>query len=98
MDKNFSSNTSSRKDDHLKICIENDVKYENVSSGFDNYIIRPNILTEISPNDVDLSTTLLGKSIDNRLLLVAYTEREDIIRLISAREATRKERKDYEEG
>lgn len=41
---------------------------------------------------------IIGLSTDNRLLLVAYTEREDTIRLISAREATRKERKDYEEG
>ena len=41
---------------------------------------------------------IIGQSTDNRLLLVAYTEREDTIRLISAREATRKERKNYEEG
>ncbi len=41
---------------------------------------------------------IIGQSIANRLILVAYTEREDAIRLISAREATRKERKNYEEG
>ena len=73
MDQNFSSNTSSRKDEHLKICIENDVKYENVSSGFDNYIIRPNILTEISLDDVDLSTTFLDKSMDSPLLIAGMT-------------------------
>jgi uncharacterized protein len=41
---------------------------------------------------------IIGLSLNNRLLLVAYTEIEDAIRLISAREATRRERKDYEEG
>ena len=41
---------------------------------------------------------IIGQSKENRLLLVAYTEREDAIRLVSAREATRKERKNYEEG
>lgn len=41
---------------------------------------------------------IVGKSITNRLLLVSYAERENAIRLISAREATRRERKDYEEG
>ena len=41
---------------------------------------------------------IIGKSMKNRLLLVGYTEREKAIRLISAREATRGERKDYEEG
>jgi isopentenyl-diphosphate delta-isomerase len=73
MDQNFSSNTTSRKDEHLKICIEKDVKYESVASGFDNYTIRPNILTEISPDDIDLSTTLLGKSMDAPLLIAGMT-------------------------
>ena len=40
----------------------------------------------------------IGLSVNKRILLVSYTEREDRIRLISAREATRKEKKDYEEG
>jgi hypothetical protein len=39
---------------------------------------------------------MIGISAQNRLLMVAYTERGDLIRLISAREATRKERKAYE--
>jgi len=40
---------------------------------------------------------MIGMSLKNRLLLVAYTERGDILRLISAREATRVERKAYEQ-
>ena len=39
-----------------------------------------------------------GISRRNRLLLVSYTERGDIIRIISAREATRAEKQVYEEG
>ena len=39
-----------------------------------------------------------GVSSRGRLLVVAHTEREDIIRIISAREATRPERRIYEEG
>ncbi|MGH8579848.1 MAG: BrnT family toxin [Gammaproteobacteria bacterium] len=41
---------------------------------------------------------IIGESRQRRLLLVSYTERGNIIRLISAREATRTERKVYEEG
>ena len=41
---------------------------------------------------------ILGESRQGRFLLVSYTERGNIIRLISAREATRMERKVYEEG
>jgi uncharacterized protein len=39
----------------------------------------------------------VGRSGRNRLLLVAHTEREDHIRIISARELTRSEREAYEE-
>jgi uncharacterized DUF497 family protein len=38
----------------------------------------------------------MGQSSAGRLLVVAYTEREGRIRLISAREATARERKSYE--
>lgn len=40
----------------------------------------------------------IGASNRGRLLLVSYTERGNIIRLISAREVTRAEREAYEEG
>jgi uncharacterized protein len=41
---------------------------------------------------------IVGHSVGNRLLVVCFTERApDVIRIISARLATRKERKDYEE-
>jgi uncharacterized protein len=39
---------------------------------------------------------LLGESKPGRLLLVAYTERQNVTRLISAREATKRERRMYE--
>ncbi len=40
---------------------------------------------------------IIGESRLNRLLVVSYTERRSKIRLISAREATRKEKEAYEE-
>ena len=40
----------------------------------------------------------LGKSDAGRLLVVAYTERGGKTRIINAREATPKERRDYESG
>ena len=39
-----------------------------------------------------------GRSASGRLLVVAHAERQDVLRLISARPATRRERKIYEEG
>lgn len=40
---------------------------------------------------------IIGRSSRGRLLFVAYTERAESVRLISAREATRRERRDYEQ-
>jgi len=42
---------------------------------------------------------IIGHSIKRRLLLVCFTEvAKDVVRIFSARKATRKERKDYEEN
>jgi uncharacterized protein len=41
---------------------------------------------------------IIGISIQRRLLIVSYTERENSTRLISARETTRSEQEAYEEG
>jgi uncharacterized DUF497 family protein len=41
---------------------------------------------------------LIGESDKRRLLVVMFTERGEAIHLISARRATRRERKDYEEA
>ena len=39
---------------------------------------------------------IIGYSKRDRLLVVAFIERDDVIRMISARKADREERKDYE--
>lgn len=41
---------------------------------------------------------IIGMSEAERLLIVSYTERDDGLRIISARELTAAERKVYEEG
>ena len=41
---------------------------------------------------------IIGQSHKGRLLIVSYTEQNDMIRLIIARGTTRKERKAYENG
>jgi uncharacterized protein len=59
----------------------------------------PNSLTVSDPDHsaTEERLILLGLSTRSRLLIVAHTERGDVIRLISARKATRKERTTYEE-
>ena len=40
----------------------------------------------------------MGTSVEGRLLIVSHTDRGNLIRIISARLAGRRERKDYEDG
>jgi hypothetical protein len=48
---------------------------------------------------LQISSIIIGHSVNNRLLLVCFTERpKEIIRIISARLPTKKERKAYEEN
>ena len=47
----------------------------------------------------ELREIIIGPSSDDRLLLVSFTEREiGLVRIISARFATKRERNDYEEN
>ena len=60
----------------------------------------PLALTGFDPDhstDEDRFITM-GHAITERLLIVCHTDREQRIRIISARVATRYERKDYEDG
>lgn len=60
----------------------------------------PLALTGYDPghgDDEDRYITM-GTSAAGRLLIVSHTDRGDKVRLISAREASRRERKDYEDG
>lgn len=49
-------------------------------------------------SDVEDRFVLIGNSYKNRLLVIIHTEREDKIRIISARKSTKNERKQYEEN
>jgi uncharacterized protein len=46
----------------------------------------------------EIRLTLIGTSHKNRILVVVHTERGDRIRLISARKASRRERRYYEKN
>jgi hypothetical protein len=49
-------------------------------------------------SEVEFRFLTFGLSSTGRILVVAHTERDEAIRLISARPATRSERRAYEEG
>lgn len=69
------------------------VTFEEAATAFAD----PQSLTEFDPDHSENEDRflLLGASHAGRLLVVAHTDRSDIVRLISARIATRRERKTY---
>lgn len=55
------------------------------------------LITEDQEHSIgELRLRAIGYSETSRVLVVVYTERADVIRIISAREATRREKKAYE--
>jgi isopentenyl-diphosphate delta-isomerase len=50
-----------RKSDHIRINLRNDVGFKDISTGFERYRFVHCALPELDLEDVDISTTLLGK-------------------------------------
>ena len=63
----------SRKADHIRICLEEDVSGQGVSSGFDRYVFVHQALPEIDLRDVDTSLRLWGRQLRLPLLISSMT-------------------------
>ena len=72
------------------------VSFEEASTAFGD----PLSLTIHDPyySEDEARFVLMGQSFTGRLLVVVHSELEEGIRIISAREATRRERRTYEQG
>ncbi len=71
------------------------VTFEEAETAFDDPFARVGYDPDHSLEEHRL--ILIGHSVGDRLLFIAFTERRGRIRIISARKATRNERKGYEE-
>ena len=68
-----SEQTSKRKKDHLKICLNEDVSYRYKTTGFEEYDFEHYCITEADYNKIDLSTKLFGKKINYPFLISSMT-------------------------
>ena len=70
------------------------ISFDEATSVFDD----PLFLTFADPEHSlqEQRFLIMGESARGRLLVISYTDRKDITRLVSVRPATRKERKAYE--
>ena len=72
------------------------VSFEEAKAVFDNPLAV--IFDDEAHSIGEQREIIIGHSRQNRLLLVAFTERFGNVRIISVRLATRQERKDYEQN
>lgn len=79
------TNTQSRKADHLRICLEEDVQFNRLTNGFDKYHFRHTCLPEIDLQDIDLSTQFLNKKLNYPLLISSMTGGTEQAKLINYR-------------
>jgi len=68
----MSSLTKSRKDDHIRICLDKDVEFRK-ANGFEHIELEHRALPEIGRDDIDLKTKFLGKKFSSPLFIEAIT-------------------------
>ena len=67
------SNTQTRKTDHLRICLEEDVQFRTLTNGLDNYRFTHCCLPELDYPEIDLTTSFFGKELGAPLLISSMT-------------------------
>lgn len=68
----MSSITKSRKDEHIRICLEKPVEFIK-SNGFEHVELEHKALPEIDKDEIDLRTQFLGKKFSSPLFIEAMT-------------------------
>ncbi len=77
--------TQSRKADHLRICLDEDVQFHQTTHGLERYRFSHCCLPELDRQDIDLSTRFLGKSLGSPLLISSMTGGTEQARMINYR-------------
>lgn len=77
--------TQSRKADHLRVCLEDDVQFRRNSNGLEHYRFRHCCLPELSWGDIDFSTQMFGKPLQAPILISSMTGGTDFAKTINHR-------------
>ena len=79
------SNTQTRKADHLRICLEEDVQFRANTNGLERYRFTHSCLPELNDREIDLKTTFLRKELSAPLLISSMTGGTDTAKTINYR-------------
>ncbi|WP_341739773.1 type 2 isopentenyl-diphosphate Delta-isomerase [Microcoleus sp. CAWBG640] len=74
-----------RKADHLRLCIEEDVQFHETTSGFERYRFTHCCLPELDRTEIDLTSTFLGKKLAAPLLISSMTGGTELAQTINYR-------------
>lgn len=67
------SQTQSRKQEHVELCVDQDVTFRTVASGFDEFQFKHQALPELDFKDVDPSSSFLGRPLRAPLIISSMT-------------------------
>lgn len=75
--------TESRKVDHIKINLERDVQFPNITTGLEHYAFMHQALPELNLNEIDSTVSLFGKTLSAPILISSMTGGTDIAQRIN---------------
>ncbi|MBC7823051.1 MAG: type 2 isopentenyl-diphosphate Delta-isomerase [Candidatus Parcubacteria bacterium] len=85
---NSFADTQIRKADHLRICLDEQVQCRDVTNGLEHYRFVHNCLPDLDRDDINLSTSFLGKKLGAPILISSMTGGTEIAKQINQRLAT----------
>ncbi len=74
-----------RKADHLRICLEEDVQFRSLTNGLENYRFTHCCLPELDFTEIELTSSFLGKTINTPLLISSMTGGTEKAKIINCR-------------
>src|SRR5512145_2767369 len=77
------SQTQKRKKEHLELCLDTEIVSSASSTGFEAYCFIHNALPELDIDEIDTSTTFLGKRLNAPLLISSMTGGFDLARKVN---------------
>jgi isopentenyl-diphosphate Delta-isomerase len=77
--------TQTRKADHLRVCLEENVQFQQTTHGLELYRFHHCCLPELDRNEIDLTTSFLGKTLAAPLLISSMTGGTELAWLINSR-------------
>lgn len=80
---NIPPSTETRKVDHIRINLEENVQFPRLKTGLDDFRFVHDALPELDLNDIDISVELFGKTLNSPLLISSMTGGTELARRIN---------------